>query len=395
MGDWMREALFLPEAASDVAERVDLLHFFVIGVTMLGSFGVALMVLVFALRYRRTKREPGRWEPKYSAPRWLEFGVIGGLFGLFLMWWGIGVQQYQEIQEPPDDALEVYVVGKQWMWKFEYPGGQRSASTLVVPEDTPVELILTSRDVIHSLFIPAFRVKQDALPNRYTTMWFQADEPGRYDILCAEFCGLGHSTMRGRVEVLTAQEYARWLDGTWREDLRGPDSEFAEGVYARPLESRGVDLVTMGERVAGERGCLRCHTMDGSPHIGPSFGNLFGREIPLRSGETAVVDAAYITRSITDPTAQIHAGFAPVMPSYRGLLSPSETAALVELIRTLEDAPSLDGPSPRPLEPASPLPPPEIPPPYGPETPLEPLFVPAVPSPLQPPPAELRQEVEP
>jgi cytochrome c oxidase subunit 2 len=225
------------------------------------------------------------------------------------------------VRVPPPDAAEVYVVAKQWMFKFGYPDGKASVGTLYVPAGKPIKLVMTSRDVIHGFYVPQFRLKQDLVPGRYTTAWFEATTPGVYEILCAEFCGTGHSQMRGQVLVLSASDYEAWLEGS------------PTGT------SDGLDLVVVGSDVAARRGCLRCHTTDGSPHIGPSFAGLYGRTVDLESGAAVVADEAYLTASMMDPLAQLRAGYRPVMPSYKGLLPPAETAALLELIKSLRGEP--------------------------------------------------------
>jgi cytochrome c oxidase subunit 2 len=313
VNEWLRELLVLPEQASTYATEIDMLHYFVISVTMLGAAAVAIVATYFVIRFRRRGR-PGP-VPRFQMPMKIEGVLVGTLVLLFFGWWWIGLRQYMSVRSPPANTTEVYVTGKQWMFKFSYPGGKSSVGTLYVPVGQPMRLLMTSRDVIHSFYVPQFRVKQDLVPGRYTTAWFEATTPGVYEILCAEFCGTGHSQMRGQVVVLSAGDYQAWLEG------------------ASPGE--GLDLVDMGEAVATDRGCLRCHTTDGSPHIGPSFAGLYGRTILLDDGGEVVADEAYLTKSMMDPLEHVRAGYRPVMPSYQGLLDPAETAALLELIRSL------------------------------------------------------------
>lgn len=324
-GEWMRRLLVLPEQASTIADDIDALHYFVITVTMIGAVSVALLAGWFVIRYRRKARPgpPDQPAKYFIVPVWLEVGLIGGLMLLFIGWWWIGVRQYMHMRVPPPDAEEVYVLGKQWMFKFSHPSGVSTVDTLYVPVGRPVKLVMTSRDVIHSFYVPEFRVKQDLVPGRYTTVWFEPDRTGVFDILCAEFCGTGHSQMRGQVVVLSPSDYEEWLETAPSEELEPGD----------PRE--GLALVDMGEVVAAQRGCLRCHTTDGSPHIGPSFAGLHGATIPLQDGGEIVADEAYLTESMMDPLAHVHAGFTPVMPSYKGMLEPAEVAALLELIESL------------------------------------------------------------
>jgi cytochrome c oxidase subunit 2 len=215
--------------------------------------------------------------------------------------------------------MVVYVTAKQWMWKFTYLDGRASMDTLTVPVGRPVELMMTSRDVIHSFYVPAFRLKHDVVPGRYYAMWFEATMPGTYDIDCAEYCGLDHSRMLGTVRVLDAADYAAWLEST----TPGPET----------------DLVARGRDVATRRACVACHTLDGQRHIGPSWVALYGSTVALRDGRRIVADETYLTRSMMDPSAEVVDGYQPVMPSYRGILDQPEVAALVELIKSLRDAP--------------------------------------------------------
>jgi cytochrome c oxidase subunit II len=337
VNELLRRILFLPPQSSTVASEVDGLHFFVIIVTMLGAAGVTLFGGYFLLRYRR---RPGRptgitREPIRAISFGVEVLVVCGLFGMFIVWWVVGFRQYMRMRIAPEGALEVYVTAKQWMWKFAYPEGANSAATLYVPAGRPVKLILASRDVIHSFFVPDFRVKQDVVPGRLTTLWFEAPTPGRHEILCTEYCGVSHSTMRGEVVVLAAEEYDEWLRGGLRGDrLAGQTSE-RPAVVGRYAPSELVNMVRQGELAAAQLGCLRCHSLDGSPHLGPTWAGLYGSTVPIAQGGSVVVDEAYITESMTDPLVKLHVGFSPIMPSYRGLARPAETAAIIELIKSL------------------------------------------------------------
>jgi len=256
-------------------------------------------------------------------------GFVVFLFGLFLTFWYVGANQYINMRIAPEGAMEVYVTGKQWMWKFAYTQGQNAVSTLYVPARRPVKLIFTSRDVIHSFYVPEFRIKQDVVPSRYTTAWFEATEPGTYPILCTEYCGTDHSRMRGEVIALEPRDFERWLGG---EPTQRP--ELARGEQGAPPEDT---LVRRGEIAAAQSGCLRCHTTDGLPHIGPTWAGMYGSMAPLERGGEALVDEAYITESMMDPEAKIHRGFARVMPSFLGRISPAETAAIIEFIKSLRD----------------------------------------------------------
>lgn len=244
----------------------------------------------------------------------------------------------------PDDTFDVYVIGKQWMWSFAYADGGASNHDLYVPVGRPVRLLLTSRDVIHSFFVPAMRIKQDAVPGRMTIAWFQAVRPGRYEVLCAEFCGVSHSRMRGNVVALAPEDYEAHRRAHWDVPAGGSSPALAGESPPQSDDDAAHSLVAMGKRIAADRGCLRCHTLDGTPHLGPTFAGLDLATVPLEGGRTAVADAAYLTRAMMDPTADVHAGFAPIMPSYMGLLDAPEVAALVALIRSLRDVTRGDRP---------------------------------------------------
>jgi cytochrome c oxidase subunit 2 len=219
------------------------------------------------------------------------------------------------------------------MWHFAYADGRSALGTLTVPAGTPVRLVMTSRDVIHSFFVPAFRVKQDVIPGRYTTAWFEATAPGTYEVFCAEFCGLSHSRMRGQVTVLPRGAYAAWLA---RTAAGGPGAR--AGDAEAPTAGAFGDVSEMarrGREVAARRQCTACHTADGQRFVGPTWRGLYGSQVALRGGRTVLADEAYLTRSMMDPLDDVVAGFDPVMPAFRGVLEPGEVAALVEYIRSL------------------------------------------------------------
>ncbi len=351
MNELLRRILFLPPQASTVARELDQLHYAVIIVTMLGAFGVAAAVGYFLVRYRRSARrgepapDPDRSRDTRGTPLWIELGAVVGLLGLFVLFWWVGVRQFAHLYRSPPNAMPVYVIAKQWMWYFAYPDGAGSNETLYVPVGRPIKLVMTSRDVIHSFFVPQFRIKRDLLPGRVTTVWFEVKEPGEYPVLCTEYCGLGHSTMRGRVVAVAEAEYEELLAGLAPVEISGP--EYVEPAQAAEAPRSRLSLAAMGEHVAAVRGCLRCHTLDGTPHIGPTWARLFGARVELEDGRTLVVDEAYLTESMMDPTAKVERGFAPVMPSYQGVLSAAEAGALVELIRSLANV-RVDRPSPLP-----------------------------------------------
>jgi len=311
MNELLRRALMLPPQASTFARGIDTLHYIVIGAAMVVCFIVFVLLLYFAIRFRE-----GQPRPKRGIPHSVEIGLAGFTLTVFIVWWVVGFAQYRDMREPPADAMRVYTVAKQWMWAFVYPNGAAAEDDLRVPVGQPVELVMTSRDVIHSFYVPAFRVKQDVVPGRTTNVWFTANQPGRFEILCAEYCGAGHSRMRGAVIAMPPGEYAAWLAG-----------------------HRATDLASTGEKLAAEQGCFRCHTVDGTPHLGPSWRGLYGSTIPLEGGGSVVADDAYLTESMMNPPAKLHRGYPPLMPTYLGRLSGPEAAAIVEYIRSLRGGP--------------------------------------------------------
>lgn len=313
MNELARWLLNLPPQASTAAGPVDHLHYFVVGVTMLGAFGVFGVAFLFMIRFRR---RGDTLTPRIIGSTRVEAFVIASLLSLFIGIWVVGFHQFVESRRPPPGALEIYVTGKQWMWAFAYPQGPSSKGVLYVPVKTPVKLLITSRDVIHSFFVPAFRLKQDAVPGRYTHTWFSATQTGRFPIFCAEYCGAAHSQMLAEVVVLSQSDFERWL--------AQPDGLIPE-----------ASLAAQGELAAARAGCLSCHTLDATPHLGPTFSGLYGRTVQLQDGTTLVADEAYLTESMMDPLARLVVGFAPIMPSYRGRLTPFEAASIVEFIKTL------------------------------------------------------------
>jgi len=326
VNDLLRRLLFLPEQGSTFAGRVDRLHYWIIGITFLVAAIIFFVGLTFVIRYRR--RKAGEHTRKFEVKPGLEAIFVGVPLATFLLWFFIGFQDYVWVQTPPEDAMDVYVTAKQWMWKFAYPDGPSAVNTLRVPVGKPVRLLITSRDVIHSFFVPAFRMKQDAVPGRYSQIWFQAERAGTYEVLCAEYCGLQHSNMRAEVVALEPADFQAWV----QEQRRGVATLQDAPPSVLPA---GANLREVGERVAAEEGCLKCHSVDGTPHIGPTWLDLYGRTEKLLTGGTVVADEAYLTESMMDPQAKVVAGFNPVMPSYFGKLAPAQTAALIEFIKTL------------------------------------------------------------
>ena len=338
MNEIFQKMLWLPDAASTFARRVDSLHYFVISVTMLASLMIGLTAVHYMFRYNR--KRPDQTTPRVDPSVRFEMLIIGIPLAFFLLWFAIGYRDFVWYQQTPSNTLDVYVMGKKWMWKFSYQDGPNAIGTLHVPANRPVRLLMTSRDVIHSFWVPHFRIKQDVLPGRYTTTWFEATKPGRYRIMCTEYCGTWHSQMWGEVIVLPGPEFDTWLQAQKRGLVQRIDSGGESSV-----DLRG-GILRFGQRVAASQGCFKCHSVDGTPHIGPTWLDLYQRVEPLTDGKQVKADEAYLTESMVNPLAQIVRGFPPVMPSYRGKMSPPEYAALVEYIKSLTS----DRPQPVPAK---------------------------------------------
>ncbi len=369
MTDFLRAILFLPPEASTYASSVDWLHYFVIITTFAGTGAVSVVALTFIIRYRRSRTQPKDEAPRPDTapqtPPHLEMALITLLVVLFFFWWILGARLYTQMRVPPPGAMRVYVTAKQWMWKFEYVGGQRSIDELYVPTGRPIELLMTSRDVIHSFYVPAFRNKMDVIPGRFTTYWFQANQPGTYQILCAEYCGTGHSVMRGEVVALAPRDFDRWLTNDSRtealtsaERLRPIGVQPSQQPESHPQAlGREVGLAAQGREVAARYECLKCHTLDGSPAVGPTWLGLYRSTVHLQGGGEVTADEAYLTESMMDPDVKVVAGYPAKMPSYQGQLTAPEVARIIELIRSLQygtrapGAPGGGGPEERGAEP--------------------------------------------
>jgi cytochrome c oxidase subunit II len=299
-----------PQQASTVAGRVDALYFFLIAVSTFFSLLIAGLVVVFAVRYRRRPGE-GLPQPIHgSIALELTWTIIPLVISLGTFVWSADV--FVSTRRVPPGAMEVNVVGKRWMWKTQHMTGQREINELHVPIGVPVKLTMTSEDVIHSFFIPAFRVKQDVIPGRYTTIWFQATKAGTFHLFCAEYCGTKHSQMIGSIKVVEPAAFQTWLAG---------------GVGGSPAEE--------GSKLFQSLACITCHRAD-SQGRGPRLDGLFGRTVRLTGGQTAVADAEYIRESILNPTAKVVDGYQPVMPTYQGLVSEEGVMQLVAYIQSLQ-----------------------------------------------------------
>jgi len=302
-----------PQQASTVASSVDALYFFMVAVTAFFSILIAAMVVVFAVKFRRRSDDEVGHPSHGSLVLELTWTIIPLGIAMVMFVWGAGV--YFKLATIPNDAMEIYVVGKRWMWKAQHVSGQKEINELHVPVGQPVKLILGSEDVIHSFYIPGFRVKMDAVPGRQTVMWFEATQVGSFHLFCAEYCGTSHSGMIGTVHVMEPTEFQAWLGG------------------GRPTGT----MAEAGQRLFSELGCITCHTGDSTAR-GPRLEGLFGTSVPLASGESVIADENYIRESIMTPTAKMVVGFPPLMPTYQGQVSEEQITQLTEYIKSLRNA---------------------------------------------------------
>lgn len=295
--------------ASSFAGPVDALLLFMLLLSALIAAGVCTVLVWFAVKYRRGSAADRGGAEDRSLGIELTWTLLPLAVFLGLFVWSINL--FARMETPPDDAMPVYVVAKQWMWKAQHPGGQREINQLHVPLGVPVKVLLTSEDVIHSFYIPAFRVKQDVLPDRYTELWFKATEAGAFRLYCSEFCGTDHARMGGTVTVLPQAEYQAWLQGS---------------APAQGLAEHGAALFR-------QHGCSGCHT-PGSTVRAPPLDGIYGRAVPLSDGTMVLADASYIRDSILLPGKQVVAGYAPVMPSFAGQISEEDIQALVAYVQS-------------------------------------------------------------
>jgi cytochrome c oxidase subunit 2 len=307
--------IWLPESASTIAPEYDALFYFVYWTSIVLFVGVVAFMLYFAYKYRRT--DPGERAEMVEENTLIEISwvVVPTILVLLVFTWGF--QTFIKMNVAPENAYQINVRGQQWSWLFEYPNGATS-SELHVPANRPVRLKMSSTDVLHSFAIPAFRIKQDVLPNRYSTVWFEATKMGTYKIYCTEYCGTQHSGMLADVVVQSQADFDQWL-----QDAAAPDD---------------MPLPQLGQRVYQQQGCQGCHSLDGTPGVGPSFQNLYNSERQFTDGSSAVADDNYLRESILEPGAEIVQGYQNLMPGSYTSLSEREISALVAFIKEQGDA---------------------------------------------------------
>ena len=299
-----------PVAASEQAGPIDSLYWFLTIVSGIMTVLIFIAVIVFAWKYRR---RPGVRAVQIEGSTKLEltWSILPFLVMLIMFWWGAKI--FFAAQNPPKDAMEVFVTGKQWMWKIQYPDGSREINELHVPVGRPVKLTMASEDVIHSFSIPAFRVRHDVVPGHYDSLWFTASKPGRYHLFCTEYCGNQHAGMIGWVDVMEPRDYANWAGGS----------------------GGGGDLAIQGQQLFLQNGCSTCHLLDQQGRC-PNLRGLYNKSVLLNDGRTVVADDAYIRESILDPNAKIAAGFErDIMPVFKGQLSEENVIQLIAYIKSL------------------------------------------------------------
>lgn len=305
--------------AQSTVAAVDTAFIFIIAFAFLLFALIIFLMLYFVVRYHRS-RNPAAEETR--AHPWMEVGWIAAALVLVLLMFFSGLTGFQFLRRPPSGAMKVTVTARQWSWLFQYENGHRSTE-LVVPQGSPVALALVSQDVIHSFYVPDFRIKQDVVPGMTTRAWFQADAPGEHDILCAEYCGLEHSRMMSRVVVVPESDFAKWYAG---------DDDAIPGVESLEKSPTGAKLLRI-------KGCLDCHSVDGTRGIGPTFKGLYGSRVEVTTAgrkRTVDADADYCRRSMLDPGADVLAGYRDIMPSEKGKLTEAELAEIITALEGLK-----------------------------------------------------------
>jgi len=302
----------VPDSASTFSWKVDALYFYLSGVTLFFTLLISLVLIFFVIRYRR--RTPYEIPRPIAGSHKLEtlWTVIPFLIAMTMFVWGARV--YFDQYKPPENAIEVYVVAKQWMWKLQHATGQREINELHVPVGRKIKLIMTTEDVIHDFFVPAFRTKADVIPGRYRTVWFEATKPGRYHLFCAEYCGMNHSGMTGSIIVMEPREFDDWLSGN----------------------VGSTTPAAAGQQLFQTLGCASCHGANGEGGRGPTLAGAFGKTVQLQGGGTVLFDEGYVRESITNPQAKLVQGFGPIMPTFQGQISEDQLVQLIAFIKSLQ-----------------------------------------------------------
>jgi cytochrome c oxidase subunit 2 len=301
---------FFPKQASVQAGQVDAVYFFMLSVTAFFSLLIAGLIVAFVIKYRRRDDSEVGVAMHGSLALELMWSIIP--LGIVMVMFAWGAKVFFDLHRPPAGAMEIFVVGKQWMWKVQHASGQREINELHVPVGRAVKLIMGSEDVIHSFYIPNFRVKADVIPGRYNVLWFEATEPGEYHLFCAEYCGTKHSGMIGKVVAMEPPEFQAWLSGGATSDTPA----------------------AAGEKLFSGLACNTCH-MQNTQGRGPVLTNLFGTKVALQNGQSVVADEAYIRESIVNPHAKVVAGYQPIMPTFQGLVTEEQLLQLIAYVKSL------------------------------------------------------------
>lgn len=309
-------SFWLPRQGTALAGQVDGIFNFLLWLSLFFFTLIVGLMVIFVVRYRQRRHgELASSTVSHNNALELTWTLVPVLLVIVIFF--VGFRAYLKLSVPPADAYEVLVTGQKWNWQFTYPNGYRDPQ-LHVPVDKPIRLVMTSQDVIHSFYVPDFRVKHDVVPGRYTKVWFDPDQPGEHYILCAEFCGTGHSDMVSKVIVHPAGEFETWLAEAGGALDKLPPAE-------------------AGERLTKSLGCNACHSVDGSRLVGPSYKGLFGSPRRLKGGASVIADENYLRASMLDPQGQVVEGFEPVMPTFQGRVSEKEIGMIIEYLKTLSD----------------------------------------------------------
>ena len=302
-----------PDQASTIAKGVDELHYFLTAITLFFTGLIFLAIFYLMIKYRRRADSPDR-PPRIdgSLPLEIIWTIIPTLLTMVMFAWGSNL--YFRNSRPPEASAEIFLVGKQWMWHLQHPEGPREINELHIPVGVPVKLTMTSEDVIHDFYIPAFRVKKDVLPGRYSSIWFEATKTGTYHFFCAQYCGMQHAGMIGWVYVMSPTDYAQWLAG---------------GVKGESMPQAGARLFT-------QLGCSTCHATEGASRCPPLQG-LYGKAVKLADGRSVIADEAYIREAIIHPNSHHVAGYPPIMPTYQGQISEEQLLQLIAYIKSLRE----------------------------------------------------------
>jgi cytochrome c oxidase subunit II len=299
-----------PPAASSIAGEVDKLYYFLTGITLFFTVLIFSIIFYFMVKYRRRSGDERAADVHSSLALELAWTIIPSIICVGIFFWSSSL--YVRNARPPAASTEIFVIGKQWMWHVQHPEGVREINEVHVPVGVPVKMTMTSQDVIHDFYIPAFRVKKDVLPGRYTSIWFQATEPGTYHLFCAQYCGTDHAEMIGWIYVMSSDDYATWLAG---------------GENTEPMAQQG-------ERIFNHYTCGYCHVADGTGR-GPSLVGIFGKPEKLANGEMRMVDEDLIRRALMQPNSVPVAGFAPIMPAFQGQFTEDQILQLIAYVKSL------------------------------------------------------------